>query len=213
MGKHGFFPECFRLFLRVTLNLTPVNGIPRSRDESPAAYSDSSSWRELSVFLIPAGFFPHLFESCLELAAANIQIIAGPGIWVHGIPEPYFYGIDPDVTGNHAQQTLKGKPRLGRAMTPHGSTGRLIRHYPITFISVIGNVVKGGDHAAGVIGCNHSKRRIRSSIKVDAGFNSRNFPIFFHTNLELHVLFVSSPPEQKHLFSSVDHLHRPSCLL
>ncbi len=73
-------------------------------------------------------------------------------------------------------------------------------------------MVKGGDHASGVIGCNHSERRIRSSIKVYAGFNSRDFPVFLHPDLELHVLLVPSPPEHEHLFSAVDHLHRPSCL-
>ncbi len=158
VGKHRLLHERLWFFLRVALDLAPVDGVPGTRYKSAAADSDPLACRKLSVFLAPARFLPDVFERSLELAASDIQVIACPGVWSHGIPEPYLDRVDPEVIRDHAQKTLEGKTGLRCPVAAHGSAGRLISHHSETFVLVIGEMVKSGNHAAGIIGRDDAER-------------------------------------------------------
>ncbi|MBA7626669.1 hypothetical protein ES703_34124 [subsurface metagenome] len=98
-------------------------------------------------------------------------------------------------------------------MAAHSSRGRFIGHDPETLVPVIGNVVESGDHASGIIGCDDAERRVRPSVEGNPALDSGNLPVLLHSDLEPHVLLVSSPPVHEHFLAAVNHLHRSSYLL
>ena len=212
-GKIDFFWKMFAPLFVGKLDLAAIDRVARARDEAAATDPDAAALGQFAVFFLPAGLLANGFERGAELAAADIEIVDGPGVGIHGIAHPDLDGIDPHLFGHHGEETLESKARMRHAVAAESAARGPVGHHANAGIFEIGDVIERRHHVAGVIGGGHAERGVGSAVKVDFAFESLDLAGAIDAQLVLHVLLVTSAAVLHHLFARIDHLDGASRLL
>jgi len=145
--------------------LGAVDGIARAGHETAAADANPPAKGQLAVLFVPARLLAHIVERRPEFAAQHVKVVDGAGVGIHGVGHAEVDGVHVDPLGQRVEQALKGEPRLRYAVAAHGPAGRAVGIHPPAAVAVIGDVVQGRDHKAGVVGGDHAKARVGAAVE------------------------------------------------